>query len=422
MAVTIAPGRDFPEVAMAVDREEVLARTDLAALADELLGPHKGRGRSATWPCPERNHGPQTGRTPPVSVYESSGGTQRWHCHGCGAGGTAADLVMTVKGVGFAEALEDLARRGGVGDRGWEGRRQPPRPLGRDRRDRAHGAQPQPAVEAYVAAAEAHLWSPGGRTARRWLAGRGLDEDVLRANRVGSDPGPQRMERAEGLPRGGRAVVFPVLDADGRALYLQARYLRPRAHKYENPSSTLVGPSPRLAEVRTGTGAGAVAPGAVIVAEGIPDGLTAAQAGFRTVAVLGAGLPDERLAADLLRRHPGEALVIAFDPDHRGRAGAAALRDLVAKASPAARATVLDVPAAWGDLNGWLTCVRDDFVPELRSAVDRAMRTVGRAPAVRVPGMTRGAPQGPGSGAGGTPRGLAVDAEPEVSLDIDLGL
>lgn len=45
-----------------VDRDEVLARIDLEALADELLGPHKGKGRSKSWPCPAVGHGAQTGR------------------------------------------------------------------------------------------------------------------------------------------------------------------------------------------------------------------------------------------------------------------------------------------------------------------------------------------------------------------------
>ena len=35
---------------MRYDRDELLARTDLAALADELLGFHVGNGRNARWP------------------------------------------------------------------------------------------------------------------------------------------------------------------------------------------------------------------------------------------------------------------------------------------------------------------------------------------------------------------------------------
>ena len=75
------------------DRDAILAAVDLAALADELLGSRRGTARSPTWPCPNAQHA-QTGRTPPVTVFRSQQGHERWHCHGCGAGGTAIDLVL----------------------------------------------------------------------------------------------------------------------------------------------------------------------------------------------------------------------------------------------------------------------------------------------------------------------------------------
>ena len=68
---------------MRYDRDEVLARTDLPELCEELLGPPKGRGRSATWPCPAPNHGPQTGKTPPLTTFTTRWGEQRWRCHAC---------------------------------------------------------------------------------------------------------------------------------------------------------------------------------------------------------------------------------------------------------------------------------------------------------------------------------------------------
>ena len=60
---------------MGYDRNEVLGRTDLAELADQLVGPHKGRGAGATWPCPDPGHGNQTGKTPPVGHAPPRG---RW--------------------------------------------------------------------------------------------------------------------------------------------------------------------------------------------------------------------------------------------------------------------------------------------------------------------------------------------------------
>src|SRR5204862_356876 len=100
--------------AMRFDRDEILARADLPSLCEETLGPAQGHGRSATWPCPAPRHGPQTGKSPPVSVFISRYGEQRWRCHACGAGGTAIDLVMVTQGLGFRDAIEVLAQRAGV--------------------------------------------------------------------------------------------------------------------------------------------------------------------------------------------------------------------------------------------------------------------------------------------------------------------
>jgi hypothetical protein len=359
---------------MPYDRDEVLARTDLGVLADELLGPHRGRGRSATWPCPDPGHGPQTGRTPPVSMFTSSSGQERWRCHACSAGGTAADLVMTTQGVNFGEALALLARRVGLGERD-----SPPGPLRRatvDRRPVVTPIAPDGAIEDHVAACEALLWSPAGGPMRAWLARRGLGEEVLRANRVGADPGPRSLPRPAGLPRSGPAVILPVLDPDGLAVYLQARYLRPPGgRKYENPASALAGPSPRLAQVRTSRSA--IDAATVVVCEGLPDALIAAQAGHRATALLGAGLPDDRVARLLVERFPVERLVVAFDADDRGRAGSARLRELLAAAGAADRTAVLDVPTAWGDLNGWHLAAGSAFERELVDALARSVQQPG---------------------------------------------
>ncbi len=352
---------------MGYDRNEVLGRTDLGELADQLVGPHKGRGSGATWPCPDAGHGNQTGKTPPVSVFRTSYGDERWRCHSCGAGGTAIDLVMTTQGVRFPEAIELLARRAGVAE--------VDRPLPALRTARiqrpepATPSRPSPEVERFVAAAEAYLWSERGQPMRQWLAQRGLGEDVLRANRVGADPGPSALDRPRGLPRGGPAVVLPVLGADGEATYLQSRYLSPNGHKYDNPSAALAGALPRATEVRLPLPP--ADPSLVVVSEGIPDALVAAQAGYRTAAVLGAGVPDERTAAALVEQFPTERLVVAFDADGAGQAGAERLQELLAERGAGDRVARLEVPAVAGDLNGWQQLAGRNFGDELAQAMTR---------------------------------------------------
>lgn len=353
---------------MAFDRNEVLGRTELPELADQLMGPHMGRGTSATWPCPGPGHGTQTGRTPPVSIFRTSYGDERWRCHACGASGTAIDLVMTTQGMRFPEALEVLAHRAGVPavDRAIPRLR-----IARIQRpELAPVGRPSADIERFVAAAEAILWSDEGQPMRQWLAGRGLGEEVLRANRVGADPGPNRLDRAFGLPRRGAAIVLPVLGTDGTATYLQSRYLYPKGHKYDNPSATVAGPLPRATEVQVPQGP--IDAGVVVVSEGIPDALVAAQAGYRAAAILGAGVPDERAAAALLSRFATERLVIAFDADGPGQTGAKRLQDLLVGLGAEDRIARLELPSLGDDLNSWQQRAGPNFGAELRGAMERS--------------------------------------------------
>jgi DNA primase len=366
------------------DRDLVLERTDLAALADELLGPHRGRGPSATWSCPDPGHGRQTGRTPPVSIFPSRNGIPRWHCHGCGVGGTAVDLVMVTQGCGVRDALALLAARAGLGEPSAPRPRRPgpaPRPAPPDLPPlRPAGAE----LAAYVDACAQHLRSPAGAHVRAWLAARRLPDVVLRANRVGADPGPNRLARAAGLPRRGPAVVLPVFTAAGEVAYLQARYLDPgrAGRKYDNPAGR-VAPNPRVAHVHAPRASRR--PGVLVVCEGVSDALTVAAVGYPALAVLGAGLPDAPLARRVAQLARGERIVVAFDADDRGQHGARRLRDLLTGLT---RGPVGDLQPPGGDLNDWSRHASTRFAAELTAGVAAAAptpaleRTRGLAPSL----------------------------------------
>ena len=135
----------------------------------------------------------------------------------------------------------------------------------------------------------------------------------------------------------------------------------------ENPSAALAGSLPRTAEVRLPRPP--ADPGLVVVSEGIPDALVTAQAGYRAAAVLGAGVPDERTAAALVERFPTERLVVAFDADGPGQAGAQRLQELLAERGAGDRVTRLQVPAAAGDLNGWQQLAGPGFGEQLAEAI-----------------------------------------------------
>jgi len=304
------------------DRDALIAAVNLETLADELLGEHRGSTRTPTWPCPNPQH-PQTGRTPPVSVFTSHRGEQRWRCHGCGSGGTAIDLVMACCGTDLRDALDVLARR--VGHRPqapcWTpAPRVPARPV--------TGVSPprcrdQEGMNKYVDSCAEALFSRDGGRHLEWLTDdRRLPADVLEANRIGADLGPLRQSRPDGMPRAS-GVVLPVI-ADGHAVYAQVRipHPRPDGPRYLNPTRKLA-PNPRLAYIRPSEQRHRE----VIVTEGMIDALSAASAGFRSVAVLSAAYPDQAIAHELSRLP--EPLVIAFDQDDAGRAAAQRLTALL---------------------------------------------------------------------------------------------
>ncbi|HVM14013.1 MAG TPA: toprim domain-containing protein [Egibacteraceae bacterium] len=336
------------------DRDRIVEAIDLASLADEVLGSRRGTSRSASWPCPSPQHA-QTGRTPPVSLYRSRGGEERWHCHGCGIGGSAIDLVMAAHRLTVAEAIEELAGRAGV--RGALDDRRPHRAVARPAKDprSAPAATADPAgLAAFVDECAERLWKPQGRAVRRWLTEvRGLPGGVLERNRIGADPGRQAQARPDGMPSCGRATVLPVIEA-GRPVFAQLRAIDPRPDgpRYLNAASRLA-VNPRVGVYQPCEAVGRC----VIVTEGVIDALSANAAGLRSAAVIGAALTRggagyrTGLVADRLARLGGP-VIIAFDADQPGQEGAQALRDSLR--ARGTRATYLHVPSDRNDLNAWM--------------------------------------------------------------------
>ncbi len=179
------------------------------------------------------------------------------------------------------------------------------------------------------------LWRPAAEPIRRWLTeARGLPEDLLRLHRVGADLGARQQGRPEGLPPVRQAAVLPVL-VDGLTCYVQLRVLGGyrRGPKYLNPAGDLAA-NPRLGFYGLASDVGFAFPRReLIVAEGIIDALSAAAGGYRAAAVLSASYADPGAAATLVRRP--EPLVVAFDPDPAGRAGAERLVRFLSAQRPA---------------------------------------------------------------------------------------
>lgn len=324
---------------------DVLDRTDLARLLDDIAQPATHAARGRRWHCPLPDHDDHHAS---VTMHTDHRGHERWRCWSGDDThrGDAIDLITATQRLSRAEAIDWLAKRAGmIAD-------QPlPAPRRKRRPSRPTNVPLDPAVARYAQACERILWGSGGLPVREWLHGRGFTDELIAANHIGADPGRRKMRRRRGLPYGkGVAAVFPALDPDRKIQYLQARYLEPGdGPKYDNPAAAL-GSNPRLAWTRT---VGTTRPDVLVVCEGIPDALTAAQAGFRSAAVLGSQAPDQSVATRLgvLAERQGLTLVAVVDNDPAGIAWGERLGELLADAGQALQ--VIEPPTEGLDLNTW---------------------------------------------------------------------
>ena len=82
--------------------DDLLARVDIVDVIDSYVSLRKA-GRNHQALCPFHDE-----KTPSFTVSQEK---QFYHCFGCGAGGTVISFIMEYNGLGFPEAIEDLAAR-----------------------------------------------------------------------------------------------------------------------------------------------------------------------------------------------------------------------------------------------------------------------------------------------------------------------
>lgn len=301
--------------------DDVLARTRLDEVLDELTGPAERSGPGRKWHCPAPDHEDHRAS---VTMHTDRRGHERWRCWSGDHRGDAIDLVMIRRGGDRADAVDWLASRARmIPD-------QPLPPIPAKPRPTQPATVMDPAVERYVQICTAVLRSPQGAEVRAWLHGRGFDDATIRANQLGCDPGRQLLRRQRGLPYGKvPAATFPALSPTGQITFVQARYLDVHAagRKYDNPAAALA-PHPRIAF--TATAESAQWP-LLMVCEGMPDALTAAQAGYRSIGLLGAQAPDESVAARIASYadHHQLDVVLMTDANEPGRAAGDRLVELL---------------------------------------------------------------------------------------------
>jgi DNA primase len=307
-------------------RDRVKDAADIVEIVSAYTELHQ-RGQDYWGNCPFHDE-----RTPSFKVNPRD---KLYYCFGCEASGDVFRFVEEKEGLTFPEAVESLAERYGV-----ELERESEDPRAEERRRRK--ARLWELLERTAKFYERYLWeSPKAERARKYLAERGLGEEVLRRFGVGMAPSPwdqvltgsQRAGfvvdelLAAGLAQKGRQgghydrfrnrITFPIRDQRGRVLGFGARALTAdQQPKYLNsPEGELYRKSHTLYGIDRARGPIAKARRAIVV-EGYTDVLALHQAGVEeSVAIMGTAITPEQVS---MLAGLTDSVVLALDADRAG--------------------------------------------------------------------------------------------------------
>jgi len=313
--------------------QELIARADVVEIVGRYVQLKKA-GANFMGLCPF--HGE---KSPSFSVSPTK---QFYHCFGCGAHGNAIGFLMEHAGMGFVEAVHDLA--------GQYGLQVPEENASPEERARAAGQRQKQATltEVLVKAGDAyrkHLRQSKG--AIDYLKGRGVSGEIARHFGIGYAPAGWRTlasvfpdyddplltesglviaAEADDSGEGKRydrfrdRVMFPIRNVKGECIGFGGRVLGDEKPKYLNSPETPVFSKGRelygLFEAR----AAFRERGYALVTEGYMDVVALAQLGFpNAVATLGTACTPEHVQK--LFRFT-DAVVFSFDGDAAGRRAA----------------------------------------------------------------------------------------------------
>lgn len=314
---------------------EVVDRTSIVSLVSQTVRLKK-RGSAHLGLCPFHNE-----KTPSFHVNEDR---KNFHCFGCGKSGDALDWMQEIEGLGFLDAVKELADRAGMAVPQEE---LTPRQIeAAKKRERLLEAN-----EAACRWFQQMLASDDGASAREYLEGRGYDMEFAKTWRIGFAPdswdglgnelrrqrlSPQVGVEASLLKRSDRGrepydffrnrLMFPILGSGKKVVAFGGRTLGDDKAKYINSSETPVynksGALYGLQENRRGIHKA----DNVLVVEGYFDVLALAKAGIDyAVAPCGTALTDRQLAG--IRRHTANVTML-FDADEAGRRAAVRVMEM----------------------------------------------------------------------------------------------
>jgi DNA primase len=305
-------------------KQDLLNRADIVDVVSRYVQLKKG-GANYLGLCPFHNE-----KTPSFTVSPAK---QFYHCFGCGAHGNAIGFLMAYAGLGYVDAVKELASS--VGMRVPESRPPSPQEAARKERETDLYALMEKTMDFYRAQLKA---SPG---AIAYLKGRGLTGEIAARFRIGYAPDdwqalkaafPQYEDAAlveaglvienEGkrYDRFRERVMFPILNARGAVIGFGGRVIGEGEPKYLNSPETPLFEKGRelygLVQARDAIRS----EGRVLVVEGYMDVVALAQHGIgNAVATLGTATTPTHVSK-LLRL--ADELVFCFDGDAAGRKAA----------------------------------------------------------------------------------------------------
>ena len=304
--------------------DDLLARADIVEVIDSHV-PLRKAGRNHQALCPFHEE-----KTPSFTVSQDK---QFYHCFGCGANGTVISFVMEFNGLGFVEAIEDLAGRYGL---------EIPREAGYQPASKQHDEL----YELLEQAAQFYRKQLQGHKGRAvdYLEKRGISGTVIEDYEIGYAPsGWKRLLNVLGKSAEARArltqsglikpggkeghydffrdrIMFPIHDQRGRVIAFGGRAVGQDTPKYLNSPETPLFHKGRelygLYQARSKR----KQPKSLYVVEGYMDVIALAQHGVdNAVATLGTAVTENHL--EKLYRVAGR-LIFCFDGDEAGRKAA----------------------------------------------------------------------------------------------------
>ena len=313
--------------------DDLLARADIVEVIDSHV-PLRKAGRNHQALCPFHEE-----KTPSFTVSQDK---QFYHCFGCGAGGTVISFIMEFNGLGFVEAVEDLAARYNL---------EIPHEAGRQPDSSRHNDL----YELLEQAAEFYRRQLQSRADRAmgYLDKRGISGTVIEEYEIGYAPQGwknlinalgksaaviARLEEAGLIKKGDTEghydffrdrIMFPIRDQRGRIIGFGGRVLGndiPKAPKYLNsPDSPLFHKGRELYGLYQSHHKNKQ-PERLYIVEGYMDVIALAQYGIdNAVATLGTAATEYHL--EKLYRVTNQ-LVFCFDGDEAGKKAARRALDI----------------------------------------------------------------------------------------------